>query len=212
MAYRLTRRARRDALNIWRRIAVAGRCRTRIGGVSIWPPGARPGTRYRSGISRIRFLHSSASDAAQTSSSASITSATGVCCFTRNTPALEPPAARISPKFCGMVFQSEVTRTRPSAAARAGTSRSGTPSRFAPAAERKSIAGSRRRQPVTIELRRLASARKQITRQLCRASTCRRMRANLCLMSGGVGCSALYASSSRLRSAMSFSTAALCPR
>lgn len=49
-----------------------------------------PRNRYGSGISRIRFFHSSASEAAQTSSSASITSATGVCCFTRNTPALEP--------------------------------------------------------------------------------------------------------------------------
>jgi hypothetical protein len=52
--------------------------------------------RHGPGISRILFFHSSASDAAHTSSNDSITSATGVRCFTRNTPALEPPASRNS--------------------------------------------------------------------------------------------------------------------
>ena len=46
-----------------------------------------------------------------------MTDASGVCCFTRNTPGLEPPAARNSAKRFGMVRKSWVTRMRPCEAA-----------------------------------------------------------------------------------------------
>ena len=81
--------------------------------------------------------------------------------------------------------------------------------RAASLAERKSSAGSRRKQPLTIASRRLASARKRIIRQLRRASICRRIRLNFSLMSGGVGCVFVNSSSTRLRSTMSFSTSPL---
>jgi hypothetical protein len=51
----------------------------------------------------------------------------------------------------------------------------------------KSIAGSRRRHPVTIASSRLASARKRIIRQLRRETAWRRIRSNVILTSGGVG-------------------------
>jgi hypothetical protein len=69
--------------------------------------------------------------------------------------------------------------------------------------------GSRRKQPLTIASRRLASARKRIIRQLRRACTWWRIRANFSLMSGGVGCVFVNSSSSRSRSVMSSSTSLL---
>jgi hypothetical protein len=58
-------------------------------------------------------------------------------------------------------------------------------------ADRKSIAGSRRRQPVRIALWRLASARKRIIRQLRRETVCCRIRSNLSLTSGVGGWAAV---------------------
>lgn len=82
---------------------------------------------------------------------------------------------------------------------------------FAPLAERKSMVGSRRKQPLTIASRRLASARKRTILQLRRASMCRGIRSNFSLTPGGVGWVFVTSSSSRSRSAMSFSTALLWP-
>ena len=125
--------------------------------------------------------------------------------LTRKTPAHRPCASRKSPKWQGIVLRSEVTRIRFSFVAKASTVGSGTPSSLASRAERKSIAGSRRRQPVTIASWRLASPRKRTIGQLRRETLCC-IRSNVILTSGGVGCAVVKASSSRSRSAMSAST------
>ena len=67
------------------------------------------------------------------------------------------------------------------------TSGSETPSSFAPLADRKSIVGSRRRQPLTIPSSRLASAKKRSIPQPLRASISCRARSNFSLSSGGQG-------------------------
>jgi hypothetical protein len=133
-------------------------------------------------------------------------------CLTRKTPAHWPCASRKSAKWRGIVLRSEVTRIRFWCVVKVSTSGSGTPSSPASLAERKSIAGSRRRHPVTIAWWRLASARKRIIFQLRRETFCCRIRSNVFLTSGGVGCAAVKASSSRSRSAMSPSTSSLLPR
>src|ERR1039458_5643706 len=61
-----------------------------------------------------------------------------------------------------MVWKSCETRMRSCSAASASTSGSGTPTRFASFAYRKSIVGSLRKQPATIPSLRSASAKKRI--------------------------------------------------
>ena len=122
-------------------------------------------------------------------------------------------AARNLPKCRGIVLRSEVTRMRCRSAARARTSGSDTPSSLASFAERKSITGSRRLQPLTIASWRLASARKRIIPQLRRDSIwCCRIRSNFSVMAAGAGCAALKASSSLSRWARSLSTSSLLPK
>ena len=146
------------------------------------------------------------------STSSSMTSPTAEDCFTRKTPGLELLAPRNSPKCRGMVWKSCDTRMRFWPAAKASTVGSGTPSRFASFAERKSIAGSLRLQPLTIAKSRSASARKRITCQLRRDNCCCRARSIFAFRWAGVGWALLKSASTRSRSAMTFSTSSLWPR
>src|ERR1019366_1515836 len=109
------------------------------------------------------------------------------------------------PKCRGIVWKSRETRIRSCSAAMASTSGSGTPSRPASFAERKSIVGSLREQPLTIATFRSASARKRIIRQTLRVSSCCRARSSFSFRWGGAGCALMNSSSRRSRSAMSFS-------
>jgi hypothetical protein len=97
-------------------------CYGRKGPPTRLPMTCRSPRAQRRGISRIRFFHSPGSDAAHTSTSASITCPRGVRGLTRKTPGLERPASRNSPKCLGIVRKSWVTRIRSCSAARAKTS------------------------------------------------------------------------------------------
>lgn len=134
------------------------------------------GTRQR------RSSHSSGSEAFQISSKLSIAPPTGMSCRINNTPGLRWCWANCR-KWWDIVLKSWETRIRPSRAARASTSRSGTSSRRAAWALRKSIRGSLRTAQRTIDFRR--SIVRLIPNLHCRGSkVLRRVRSRRACKSG----------------------------